>query len=162
MKSNKSIKDILKEHKQKYENKGINWEKKKEEWVKSLYELYDQIEKWLKESIDEGIVTTSREKEKKIIEQYIGSYEVKILILDLGSEIIEFVPKGTLLLGAKGRVDMVGVNGEIQLIIPVNHDENGKVIEEEAKWHIAVRRPKLDIIPLDEDTFRDCLEQVMS
>jgi hypothetical protein len=70
--------------------------------------LYQKVTtELLAESIAQGLVTVSR-SEKKIKEEYLGTYRVPELILDISGESVRFSPKGRNIIGARGRVDLVG------------------------------------------------------
>ena len=116
--------------------------------------------------------------EKRIIEPYIGEYEVRVLQIELGSHTIKLEPIGTNLIGAKGRVDLIGANGTVKFVlvdktssgpriktkVSVNGEESPK--EEEIKdiewdWKIATHPPNIQYIDLEPDTFFDALMEVI-
>jgi hypothetical protein len=130
--------------------KSVNWEERKRKWLNSLDELYAQIaDEWLSEVRKKKILKATQHSET-ITEEYLGSYRVKKLQLVVGNEKVTFSPKGTTIVGGVGRVDMVGEDGTVML-----------VMAEWGKWSIAVRTPKIKYWPLTKESFSDALRQVM-
>ena len=68
----------------------------------------------------------------------------------VGTEQVIFDPKGTILIGSYGRVDMTGDDGAVMLML-----------FEWAEWEFAIRTPSLRRWPLTEESFSDALKQVM-
>lgn len=54
---------------------------------------------------------------KAIYEGQLGDYEVESLLIKVGSERVEFDPVGTLVIAARGRVDIKGANGKAMLVL---------------------------------------------
>ena len=55
--------------------------------------------------------------DKEINEEYIGIYNARKMILRIADEQVVLDPVGTLLIGAAGRVDMTGKNGQVKLVL---------------------------------------------
>lgn len=163
--------------KKKASKDDINWDKKRDEWLHLIKELYDNIEVWLSELEDNDAVSWEY-KNKEIIEEYIGIYETKKMIIRIAYEQVSLEPIGTLLIGSKGRIDMVGKNGTIKLVlvpqsatgpsIKVEIDVDGegeKVKDEELPtkwiWKIATPPPSIQYIKLNSDSFSDALLEVV-
>lgn len=68
----------------------------------------------------------------------------------VGTEQVTFDPKGTVLIGSYGRVDMTGYDGTVMLML-FEWDE----------WEFAIRTPGLRRWPLTEEFFSDTLKEVM-
>ena len=70
--------------------------------------LYEKVTgELLSDSIAQGLVTVSR-VDKAIEEEYLGKYRIPELILNSSGETVRFSPKGRNVVGAKGRVELVG------------------------------------------------------
>jgi hypothetical protein len=97
-----------------------------------------------------GLVKISNEKSINITEEYIGHYNTNRLDIYLGNDIVTLTPKGTLIMGSVGRIDMSGSKGEVMLIEP-NWNE----------WNFAKRIPKLETWNVTEDSFKDILQELV-
>jgi hypothetical protein len=81
--------------------------------VQSLYEL---IQGMLRDSIafKDVIVRTF---DVQVTEDFIGTYSIPVLELSVGSERVEFRPKGITVIGAAGRLDIRGESGTVTLLM---------------------------------------------
>jgi hypothetical protein len=144
--------------------KAIDWEARKQQWLAWLDKLYEEINEWLNPLKREGIVNLNYEN-TSLLEDYIRPYSVKNLIISVGGECITLKPKGMVLVNSWGRVDMMGNDGSVMLIlIEKDDDANDEAkIQTTAKlqWHIAVRTPHMKYWQLTKDSFTDALKQVM-
>ena len=131
-------------------NGAIDWGRRKRELVEHLDELYKTIEQYLSQSIRDGSVSVSYSTQQ-ITEDYIGTYEVREMLLQVGDEKVTFSPKGRNIAGAGGRVDMRGPLGDRTLLV-----QNGK-------WSIIMSRtPTPKLVPLDPDSLLMALQGVMT
>ena len=94
----------------------LDWVAKKQEWLKKLELFFDQIESFLKPYIDQQKITLQFGK-KEIWEEFIGQYQAKVAWITLGKQQIRLEPIGTNLIGAKGRVDMIGPCGKVKFVL---------------------------------------------
>ena len=97
----------------------IDWQTKRESFVRSVEDLYALVKSMLRESIASKAVTV-RTFEMEVTEDYIGTYAIPGLELTIGGERVELRPKGALVLGAAGRVDIRGGRDTVTLI-PVSY-----------------------------------------
>ena len=162
------------------EVKEINWLKKRDDCLAKLNELYADIESWLK-NLEKDVVSVNY-VDKEINEEYIGIYNARKMILRIADEQVVLDPVGTLLIGAAGRVDMTGKNGQVKLVL-VPASATGSQIRvqtkideeyeedidkskvgngnEEIVWKIATPPPAIRYIELDPDSFSDALLEVI-
>jgi hypothetical protein len=106
----------------------------------------------LRESIASKAVTV-RTFEMEVTEDYIGTYAIPGLELTIGGERVELRPKGALVLGAAGRVDIRGGRDTVTLIQNAN---------DEREWTIVLQRvPHLRTAPFDRESLKYALERVM-
>ncbi len=135
-------------NKQKSQKKKINWKKRKKNWLNSIDSLYSDIEEWLKPFIEKELMEIKRKK-LNLDEEYIGQYEVPLLDVYIGKDIISLKPKGTLILGSYGRIDMRGPKGEVMMIE-----------QEWNNWIFAERTPKLETFGINEETFKSFIQKL--
>ena len=160
---------------------SMNWDKEKLEWLKRLAAFYSKVEEYLAEYIKSRKITI----ESSLItldEQHIGAYQADFKKISIGPDTIKLMPMGTLLIGAKGRVDMVGPAGTVKFVL-TSKNPNGAGISapisekritnksrpaakpgraEEFVWQIATRPPQVVFIDLNRDTFLNALMEVVN
>lgn len=146
-----NLEEFFKERRLRHEDqiREVDWKARREKWVGALNKLYEMISTWLHPSVQNGLIKIVYE-DKTITEENIGSYAIRKMKLWAGTEQVIFDPKGTILIGSYGRVDMMGDEGTIMI-----------VLLEWDRWDLAVRTPKMQHWPLTEDSFSDALKQVM-
>lgn len=138
--------------KQKQSSKGgtINWDERRDDYLAAVEKLYQEIESILGDAIDKKEVTVQRHP-KQLTENYIGTYRADDLALVLGDEQVRFSPRGRNIVGATGRVDIVGERGETILIR-----------QPDSSWaFVRSRQPKLETVPFDESALAEVLQLVM-
>ncbi|PLS01936.1 hypothetical protein [Neobacillus cucumis] len=161
----------------------INWENHKQEWLKSLDEFYTNIQTWLAPLV--GANLSLQLEPDVLVEDKIGSYETNKMVIYIKGEKVVLQPIGTLIIGAKGRIDMIGPYGKVRFIyvdkrstkpnITVriidsamekalkeqNPVEEKKEEDVEYDWKIATMPPNIKYIPLNEETFSSHLLSVI-
>ena len=148
--TDKDLQEFFKTKSDKSKGSKIDWDKKKAEWIKSIGDLYSQIEDWLGTSNKPNVKITY--EDKLITENYLGNYKVQEMLLQVDDEIVKFSPKGRNIIGAAGRIDLIGDLGSITI-----------VLQPESRWGIVVSRiPTLKIKPFDPSSFLDALKEIMS
>jgi hypothetical protein len=131
-------------------NSGIDWGRRRREMVEHLDGLYKTVEEYLAQAIQEGSVSVSYST-KQITEDYIGTYEVREMVLQVGDERVVFSPKGRNIAGVGGRVDLRGPLGERTLVV------------QGGEWSIIMSRtPTPKLVPLDPDSLLTALRGVMN
>ena len=144
------VKDFLLSRQQRAPASEIDWKERREQWIDEVERLYQKVVgELLAESIAQGLVRVSR-GEKKIEEEYLGTYCVPELNLDISGETVRFSPKGRNIVGAKGRVDLVGELDAVTLVLePAGH------------WSIVLSRVPRAAVELDGKTLAEALRRVM-
>lgn len=162
----------------------VDWGGQLKEWLVHLDELYNLIATHLKPYIDGGTVKISRDEKIEITEENIGTYQADRLNITIGSQRIQLNPIGTLLIGAKGRVDVKGSAGLSRLVL-INKDVTNpsqmiritthivgsgnpapKVKPSDAPepiewaWKISTLPPRMQYIELNEETLFSMLMEV--
>ena len=155
----------------------VDWAKERQEWLGRLKELYERIESFLKGYIQAGEIKASY-RDIELNEENIGSYSAAQMILKIGRQEITMTPVGTLLIGAKGRVEVVGPAGRTRLVL-VNSESSGPTIKvsvhigkteappsetapKETKWawKIATSPPIIRYIDLTQESLFQALMEV--
>jgi len=136
--SKKDFEDLLKKHDRKSEEKEINWQSQKTEWLGFIEQFYSSLESWLTPYKKQGTVSYAY-KDLELTEEHIGTYSVKVMTVDFAGQKLTLEPIGTLLIGTKGRIDMVGVKGRVQFILA---DKNSKGMKVSASISIGGEKPK--------------------
>ncbi len=160
------------------EERKIDWNKRKEDWIGYIDEFYEKVEQWLEDYAKQNKVAIHFER-TTLNEGFIGSYDTRILHLKMANHVVVFSPIGTLLIGAHGRIDMEGTAGKAQFVL-VAKDSTGistsvitfrdaqyeEVNEHEQEiewtWKIATPPPKIRYIELNEESFFDALMEVVN
>lgn len=139
-----------KKQKQSQGEGGINWDDRRDKYLAAVEQLYQQIEVILAEPIAQKTVAIQRRR-KTLTENYIGTYSIDDLILLIGDEQVRFSPRGRNIVGASGRVDVLGERGEATLIV-----------QPDSRWgFVQTRQPTLRVVPFDESSLAEVLKLVM-
>lgn len=161
----------------------MDWQKERDDWLKYLSDLYDQIDAYLADYIRNGSIEI-HDALIELTEENIGLYQVSRRIISIGSQDVVFTPVGTLLIGTKGRVDVEGSSGRSRLLlvdqnatdarsmirVDVRFVEEGETSEtpeatadiREVKWtwKIVTAPPSMQFIDLNQDTLFAMLMEV--
>lgn len=113
-----------------------------------MKDLYALIRSWLRPLENEGTLRYSI-TQITLQEDYLGSYPIDVLSLHIGKQKVDFYPKGTLIVGAEGRVDVRGPKAVRTLVL-----SNGQ-------WSVVERSPRVKMLPFNEDSFHDMLQEVL-
>jgi hypothetical protein len=159
----------------------VDWGKKRDEWLDHLEHLYSRIESFLGKYVSSGQVRYEY-RPVELNEEDIGSYSAKQMVLRIGRQEVDLVPIGTRLVGAKGRVDVSGPAGKIQILLvdgkaPGAADvffrtkvgvggrllapgESSDEPQIEWEWKILKRPPERRFVALTQETFYDVIVEV--
>lgn len=77
------------------------------EYLDYLEFLYKNVESSIEDLTSDGLITLDR-KEIKITEDDLGQYTASSLNINFNNEKVAFIPEGTMFIGAKGRVVVIG------------------------------------------------------
>jgi hypothetical protein len=159
------------------EANNIDWQKRIDEWKSDLEDLYKMVKDFIKEYLLAEKMALFIEP-MMITEEYVGQYDVYALIIKIGKNNIRLEPIGTLIIGAKGRVDMIGPTGKVRLVlvdknssvpklkVRVNIKGESFVPEErvpskiEWEWKIITSLPVIKYIDLNQKSFFDAILEV--
>jgi hypothetical protein len=144
------VKDFLLSRQQGAPENQIDWGKRRRQWIDAVKRLYQNVtDELLAESIAQELVKVSRDK-KEITEQYLGRYQVPELILDIKGETVRFSPRGRNIIGANGRVDLIGELDAMTLLL-----------EPAGQWSVVLSRVPRHVAALNGKTLAEALRRVM-
>ena len=157
------------------EEPSIDWTQIRDDWIKHLDEFYQLAEGFLQKYIDQGKVRITTAT-KQINEEHIGSYNVKSLEVEIGTIKVRLDPIGTLIVGAKGRVDMCGPHGMVKFVLVpktasssairvIDRDSSSETKDEpepvkEWAWKRRTPPPNIKYIELEEESFLSAIMEV--
>ena len=155
----------------------IDSSKKRDEWLEYVNKFYKKVGYFLQKYLSGGQIKIVYGS-KKISEEYIGEYEVSTAIIHLGKNQVRLDPIGTNLIGAKGRVDMVGPNGKVKFVLvdknasaprtsvqvwvqgEVPPPKADKPMKIEWVWKISTPPPRIKYIEFNSESFFDAFMEV--
>ncbi len=157
----------------------IDWNKTREDWLRELCDLYSRMERYLKKYTDKDQIRIRRDQ-VHLSEDHLGTYEAETLTFLIGNEKVVAKPIGTLLIGAWGRVDLVGARGSLRIVllekggptIRTRIEIGGKPEEDVGRsmlpgsvadqrgWYIATLPPNVTTTALSADAFRDAIMEL--
>ena len=133
---------------------------RQQRWIQELQQLCSRIQhEWLSGLVASDEVTLAA-IEVPLNEQLIGSYRAPGLLINLADRAVRLEPKGTMVIGAAGRVDLQGPGGFLTLVLESPDFPIKPFHECEFTWSLVARTPRVIKIPLDANTFADALLQV--
>jgi hypothetical protein len=163
---------------------SIDWDSQRDDWLNYLDALYAQIESFLEAYVSAG-QAQCKYREIPLNEENIGSYTARQLILKIGRQEITFTPVGTLLIGTKGQVDVLGSAGTSRFVLLDKKATNARSLVKvtvsvvgkgktrlspppenqprepiEWVWKIISRPPEMRFIDLTQDAFFEMILEV--
>ena len=94
----------------------VDWNKERDEWLGYLDRLHRNVRSLLGKYVSSGQIQIS-DRPIRLNEEGIGTYEAKQLILRIGRQEVDLVPVGTLFIGSKGWVEVVGPAGKADIML---------------------------------------------
>jgi hypothetical protein len=134
---------------------SVDWNAERDWWLAALRALYSEIDGWLSPLQEKGLVAIKRTP-VRLSEEHIGVYAADALVLQFGLQGIVLEPKGTLIVGSRGRIDLFrrGARGEpIMLILSGSKEAPG--------WQIWPTRDPRERKPLNKSTFEGIVEGLL-
>jgi hypothetical protein len=158
----------------------IDWQREKNEWLEQLDQLFAQITEYLGPYVTDGQIKIAYSP-IELNEENIGPYSAKEMIIAIGGKIIKLEPIGTLFIGTKGRVDVVGPFSRARLMLLNSHLKSlsqlfkvsvhvvGKALPPpkprtpsvvEWAWRIVARPPRQELTEFNKENFLNLLLEV--
>lgn len=165
---------------EKTQPEGFDPQQQLQEWQDYLKQLYGDVALYLGEYINTGQATIKFE-DITLNEDFSGPYTVPQMNLRIGDSMVIFEPVGTMLIGSKGRVDVLGPRGSARLSLINRKITNANQMvrvrvrlanepdpppepgEEpiEWGWKVIKTSPQVAFINLTEDSFFDMIVGVV-
>lgn len=156
---------------------AVDWLARRDKWLQRLDEFYRQVEGYVEPYVSSGKMCLNFSA-RQVREEYVGSYEACGLDMEVGGGSVRFDPIGTNLIGALGRVDMVGAGGSVGFVlvpeIPRSPEVKVRILQDgetrppeispeigEATWKIATPPPRVVYEELNEDSFFSAIMEVL-
>jgi hypothetical protein len=144
---------FLRSKKEQAASPDVDWQARRDSWILSVQNLYRLVQEMLGDSIASEDVKV-RTAEMQVNENFVGAYSIPVLELTVGSERVVFRPKGLLVIGAAGRVDISGELDSVTLLRDTDDEQSG--------WTVVLQRvPRLTKVSLDRESLKYALERVM-
>ncbi|THV21560.1 hypothetical protein [Peteryoungia ipomoeae] len=154
-----------------------DWTRERDEWLDLLSALYGVIEEFLNPYIENGTIAISYE-DIVLIEEDLGEYHAKEMVLQIGRQKVIFKPVGTMLIGTKGRVDVEGTAGRARLLLTDRYATKPMLTVSKRKhlgnlqsrsqvqppvewtWKIATMPPQVTYLDLTRDSLFEMVMEV--
>ena len=158
---------------------SVDWAKELEEWRAYLKQFKSSVADFLQEHMQQDRVRLEY-KAKRNSEENIGNYDVEVITIMIGNAKVELDPVGTVLIGAKGRVDMKGPKGTVKVVLvpkhskgtglgmqALGHGETRKEQENEKQpiewvWKLATPPPSVKYTEFTKESFRTAIMEVVN
>lgn len=142
----------------------VDWDKERDEWLEFLQKLYAAVEGFLKGYIEDGKIRVSY-SEVLITEDDVGTYTAQEMHIFIGRKVVKLVPVGTMFIGTKGRVDIIGTNGKSRLTLAGKDTTSPRQLIDATAvkdwvWKIVSAPPTVRFLELNEDTLFQVLMEV--
>ncbi|MGG1655864.1 MULTISPECIES: hypothetical protein [Geobacillus] len=175
------LEQFLKQKKEERERKQLNREELKKQWLREIESFYRQIEPFLTPLQEKGLLSVKREN-IKIQEELLGEYTTEKWQLHFPDQIVMIEPVGKEVIGANGRIDMIGKNETVKFLLvdqqalspnitvsfpnlPAEAFKKRGLLRDkddiEYAWKIATPPPNIRFLELNEDSFSDALLEVL-
>lgn len=176
------IKKLVSEIAERDETQKIDVKAELTAWKSSIEALHKDVRSWLSPAGDK---VTFKATQTDLHEDQLGTYQAPELLVAIGSESLTFKPVGRLVIGARGRVDVVSSSGKVAMLLLLGEHEGPQVVvrtffsdeqrrkaaDEDAKseprdpgkiiWKIGRRATGVEVFPLTEDSFSDLLSELL-
>lgn len=148
-------------------------------WLDRLNSLYKELSGYLADYVQAGSVSYQLQ-DINLEEDFSGPYVAKMMLVRIGLKQIRVVPIGTMLIGSRGRVDIIGESGrsrlmlvnakvtnpkqlvQVQIVDPSRTPQKKATRREQIDWvwKIVSAQPSFAFVELTKETFFDALLDV--
>lgn len=159
------------------ESATVNWTERRNLWLKLVAEFYKQVEEYLDEYTNKNRVKLHYST-KKLSEEFLGNYSIKTLTISIHGREARFDPVGANVIGAGGRIDLIGTGGVVKFVLVDKNTKGPKVLikvrERGQKpekittrkidwtWKIVTPPPNIVFIELSQDTLLSVIMEVVN
>jgi hypothetical protein len=95
---------------------STDWQAEKKAWLGMVNDLYTRLTGFLKPYIDAGQISIGFHN-ADISEEHLGVYSVPVATITIGSKTVTLEPVGTIQVGSRGRIDVIGNLSRAQIIL---------------------------------------------
>ncbi|OCS91760.1 hypothetical protein [Caryophanon latum] len=172
----KDLEDFINKNENEKNNDVFNWENEKKEWIDYVDKFYKDVECWLEPL---GAKVTYQFNDITLHEESYESYTIRQMQIGISGYQVFLEPIGTMLIGAKGRIDLKGPYGLKKFLLlskdRINVTVKFKKELEEAKgsmpkskqpidwnWRLAPDEIYGDYLQVNADNFYSALLSVVS
>ena len=160
MNNNQDFEEFVKRQQKLVHEPQINWANERAEWLAKLDQLYKKVESLLSKYLSAGEIKLEY-KAVQLQEENIGPYDAREVILHIGRQQVLLVPVGTMVLGAKGRVDVIGPAGRAQvLLVERPPSPNPPPDDANLEWKIVTRPPERRFLELTQQSLFQLIMEV--
>jgi hypothetical protein len=133
------------------------WMARREAWLHQLEQLSLKVQNWLKDAgVDSAAFQPYQEARN---EEWIGSYLVGCWLVDIGEFRLRFDPRGTLMVGACGRVDINSSQAGTPVVKLIA--EEGETVDESWQWTIYCEEVGIEGLELNSENLAQALSFLM-
>ena len=143
---------------QKNSSSQVDLAREIEAWKKAVDSLYEKIETFLSAYIGNGDIDIEYKK-TTIFEEHMGEYEIKAADIKIITNQIKLKPVGRVIIGAKGRVDMIGSSYDAVTLLLVEDTDIPEATD--PVWVILMRSPEIKYVRLSQESFIDAMLSVI-
>lgn len=153
-----TFEERLQQHVRDQRGDGIDWDRRRDAWQTRVGALMSDIKTWLAPAIKAGLLLVDL-SEESIAEEFIGNYSIPRLTIWAGDQQVSIRPRGTLILGSHGRVDIQGPRSKAMLILEYPGDTSVPSWKrvEEAKWYVWDSDTRRQLQGLSEESFKSII-----
>lgn len=132
-------------------HREIDWNRRRELWVEELSLLYKRLVEFLEPYVTEKSIAVVRDG-APLSEEYVGTYVAPLLKIRIGERELFVLPRGMNVIGARGRVDIVGPGSTFKLVlVPMNDDP------QQLSWKFVQGSQVPELVDLTKDRFLSAL-----
>lgn len=143
---------------QKNSSSQVDLAREIESWKKAVDSLYEDIETFLSAYIGNGDINIEYKK-TTIFEEHMGEYEIEAADIRIVTNQIKLKPVGRVIIGAKGRVDMIGSSYDPVTLLLVEDTDISEAAD--PVWVILMRSPEIKYVRLKRESFIDAMLSVI-
>jgi hypothetical protein len=140
----------------------VDWGARRDWYKSEVDSLFSDIERWLR-PLKQAESLSTFEFNVDLEEQLIGQYNVKGMVIALNNKAsLYLTPKGTLLIGAAGRIDLTGPFGTGLLALKADKVREGETTDyRTSKWFTVDRANRVQSSPLNEESFLELIAPLL-
>ena len=137
------------------EREPVDWNAERDWWLAALGDFYQQAEAWLAPLREQGLVSFKKIP-VQLSEENIGTYAADELVLEFGLQAIVLEPKGTLVVGARGRVNVFRRGSRAEQVMLILSGS-----KQEPRWDIWPTRNPRQRKPREQSSFEEVLDRLL-